>query len=310
MESRSIIGMDRANLYNLIYGMELFKPRFHSVEAYQKASVTVLEKFEEAKVNGTFIGPIDFNRIEFDMESGEVSSFPTDRTSLENCSYDLWKFLPEEFYTGAEWNEQQDLYCLAVLLYALRYYSLPYDGIKESKSYSMNMEQKKENYRNLGFVFSEEDQSNALNSLIGSSTISFWNDDENGEIKTLFSKIFSNRADPARRPQVLEWKDLFGASKRQDEEGYTLSRDGVSIRLIDGLEIFRRDISSTEDDRKLGVVVSSNKDKKVLALGNTSEETWRVDLPDGQKLSVAPKSAAPIAKGAVIDFGFEKVNII
>lgn len=302
--------MNKATLYNLIYGMELFKPRFNSAEAYQKASVMVLEKYEVAKEKGTFIGPIDFNRIEFDMESGEVLSFPTDRTSLENCSYDLWKFLPEEFYTGAEWNEQQDVYCLAVLLYVLRYYSLPYDGIKESKSFSMNVEQKKENYRNLRFVFSEEDQSNALNSLIGSSTISFWNDDKNGEIKALFSKIFCNRSDPAHRPQISDWKNQFGTGKKQDEEGYTLSKDGVSIRLLDGLEIFRKDISSTEDDRKLGVVVSSNKDKKVLALGNTSEETWRVDLPDGQKLSVAPKSAAPIAKGAVIDFGFEKVNII
>ena len=302
--------MNKANLYNLIYGMELFKPRFQSVEAYQKASVKVLEKYEAAMENGTFIGPIDFNRIEFDLGSGEISSFPIDRASLENCSYDLWKFLPEEFYTGVEWNEQQDLYCLAVLLYVLRYYSLPYDGIKESKSFSMNVEQKKENYRNLRFVFSEEDTSNALNNLIGSSTISFWNDDENGEIKALFSKIFSNRADPAQRPQISDWKNQFGTGKKQDEEGYTLSKDGVSIRLLDGLEIFRKDISSTEDDRKLGVVVSSNKDKKVLALGNTSEETWRVDLPDGQKLSVAPKSAAPIAKGAVIDFGFEKVNII
>ena len=302
--------MDKANLYNLIYGMELFKPRFQSAEAYQSASVNVIEKYESAKVNGTSIGAIDFNRIEFDLKSGEILSFPTDRVSHENCSYDQWKLCPEEFYMGAEWNEQQDLFCLALLLYVLRYYSLPYDGVEESKSFAMELGQRKENYRNLKFVFLEENQSNALNSLIGSSTVSFWDNDENDEIKAMFTKVFSNRTDSTQRPQISEWKAQFGFSTKQDNDGYTLSKDGVTIRLKDGLEIFRKDISPTEDDRKLGVVVSSNKDKKVLALGNTSEETWRVDLPDGQKLSVAPKSAAPIAKGAVIDFGFEKVNII
>ena len=302
--------MEKASLYNLIYGMELFKNRFRSVEAYEGACVNVLEKFEDAREKGTFIGPVDLNRIEFDLEFGEIASFPTERVSPESCCYDQWKFYPEEFYAGAEWDGQQDLYCLAILLYALRYYSLPYDGVEESRSFALNPGERKELYRNLKFVFSGKDQSNELNNLIGAGAVSLWNEEKNSEIKALFLKTFENRTDGSLRPQISEWKAQFGIGRRQADEGYTFSHDWLSIRLTDGREIYRKDILPTEDDRKLGVVVSSNKDKKVLALGNTSEETWRVDLPDGQKLSVAPKSAAPIVKGAVIDFGFEKVNII
>lgn len=299
--------MSKTSLYNLIYGMELFKSRFQSGDAYQRASLNVIAKYSEAHSNNNLIGPIDFNRINVDVDTGEIESFSNEHIGLENCTYDQWKFFPDEYYSNVGWSQAQDLYCLSVVLYVFRYYSLPFDGDEESKSYSLDLSERKESYRKNGFVFSKG-SNNSLSNIIGATAASLWNDDDNQAIKEKFTRVFENRMDVNIRPGISEWEKMF--ANNDHDTSLKLSKEGVSIILVDGVEILKKDIVSDGDEEKIGVVVSSNKDRSVLALGNTSEATWRVDLPDGQRLSVAPKSAAPIVKGAVIDFGFDTLKII
>ncbi len=301
--------MNATSLYNIIYGMELFKPRFQSPEAYRKASLDVISRFREAHSGGGVIGPIDFNLISFDMDSGAVISFPEGPVGIENCNYDQWKFFPPEAVAGSGWTVGQDLYCLAVVLYALRYYSLPFDGQMELGLFSQDIAQRKDNYLKLRFVFSAGDNDNMLDNLIGASVISAWNDDTDQVVKDLFSLVFDKREDAGVRPDTTSWKKLFCKESPEEDRALKLTKDAAEIRLKDGLEILKKDLFPGGDESSVGRVVSSNKDKNVLALGNTSGETWIVDLPDGQKLSVAPQSAAPIVKGAVIDFGSDKWEI-
>ncbi|WP_026657798.1 hypothetical protein [Butyrivibrio sp. AC2005] len=302
--------MNTATLYNIIYGMELFKPRFHTTEAYKKASLAVIEKYEEAHSKEAIIGLVDFNKITTDLDSGDVVFFPDEIIEIASCNYDQWKFLPPELCDGSEWTVKQDLYCLAMVLYAFRYSSLPYDGQQELKAFSQDTNQRKELYRKLHFVFSNNDKDNMLDNLIGASIVSAWDNDGFQVIKELFSLVFEKKEERDVRPDIQSWKKMFCDGVHSDDTTLKLAKDGVEIHLIDGLEINKKDLLPGEDETKIGKVVSSNKDKNVLALGNTSGENWRVDLPDGQKLSVAHQSAAPIVKGAVIDFGFGRWEII
>lgn len=297
------------NLYNLIYGMELYKPRFQSDDAYLNASIGLIDIYDKAHSMNQLIGPVDFGKIRIDLNTGEILSFPKELVPKDDCKYDQWKFYPQEYYSGVEWNIKQDHYCLAVILFCLRYYSMPYDGAEELKSFSLDANQRKEKYNQLLFVFADDNHANVIESIFGSNTVALWRGDENSIIKSMFVTTFGNRSSSDQYPKETEWRLALGVVGEKEISIFKLVNEEICIMLADGLEVLRKDISPYEDDRKLGVVVSSNKDKNVIALGNVSEDTWRVELPDGQRLSVAPKSAAPITKGATIDFGFGKVTI-
>ena len=303
--------------------MELYRPGFESKEACIRAGSELVGIYEAAHEKNALIGPVDFNRICFDPKSGEVVSFPSETVSRNECGYDLWKFLPDEYMAGLEWDLTQDLYCLAVLLFAVKTGSLPFDGLEECTSFSLSEEERKEKYRTLGFIFAEGAGSNRADPLINTSAIDAWNDEKNEELEALFTKVFTNRSDKVCRPVVAEWRAFFAANGSSAAEktpaedkteavtgkSFALKTDDVSITLAYGTKIGLEEIyaKATGD---FAVVLGKDDDKDDIWLGNTSEMTWTVDVPDGSRLLVEPQTVAPIEDGVVIDTGYGKARIV
>lgn len=299
-------------LYNCLYGMNLYKKYFASEEIEQKAMESVLRIYLEAHAKGNIIGAIDINQIQLDTETGEVV-FPSSE-SIEKMkrSVDTLKFLPPEVIQGqAEWNRDADLFCMALILFSIRYYGHPYDGLLVCDAPIVERERAERIYGHPIFLFDSKDTSNAGNSYLCGRTAMRWERESNQRLKDYFMQVFIFGVNYDSIRLSAEYVLRLIGSVSTYNGNRTLEWNGRRIALLEGVEIYERDINpSCEENRKIGVVLRSKKNQEVLALGNTSDDTWSVYLPDSKEIMVSPKGVAPIVLGATISICEYLVNII
>ena len=58
-----------------------------------------------------------------------------------------------------------------------------------------------------------------------------------------------------------------------------------------------------------GLVRASQRDKNVYGLGNLSNDTWTLIMPDRPPVTIQPKGFAPLIPGIIIDFGNIKAKV-
>lgn len=304
------------SLYKCLYGMELFKRQFTSNEALRNCMINAVSFYHERHLKGESVGIIDFNRVTLDLATGDISEITP--VSLESAigTADILKFLPPEIINGnTVFGEAQDRYCLALLLFAIKYFSLPFEGKRVYARPIITAEAAKKAYGTPVFVFDVADGSNAVSEQTDSQMIQKWESEPDTRLKDLFIACFTagvNNMD--MRPNDKAWLDVLGVKEQTRGSNRRhvlfLETDGRRIRLEDGAEIFEKDLyEDGASDKKVAVVLKSKKSDDILALGNASDDTWSVYMPDSREIMVAPKGVAPLVKGTTVSIGEALVNI-
>ena len=307
---------NKVSLYKCLYGMELFKRQFTSNEALRNCMINAVTVYHERHSKGETVGIIDFNKIMLDLVTGDISEITP--VSLDSAirSVDILKFLPPEVINGnTVFGETQDRYCLALLLFAIKYFSHPFDGKNVYAEPIITVEAAKKAYGTPVFVFDVIDSSNAVSNQTNSKMIQKWESEPDTRLKDLFIMCFTVGVNNINmRPNDKAWLDILGVKEQalENNRHYVLffETDRRRIRLEDGVEIFENDLyENGTSDKKVAVVLKSKKSDDILALGNASDDTWSVYMPDSKEIMVAPKGVAPLVKGATVSIGESLVNI-
>lgn len=305
------------SLYECLYGMELFKKRFFSEDALGNCMKKLISIYRERHEKGETLGVIDFNGITLELETGDITNIEPILLEAVVESVDTIKFLPPEIINhDTEFGEIQDRYCMALLLFAIRYFSHPFDGKEVHKTPIATSETAKSIYGEPTFVFDVVDSKNSAINATDSNLIRMWNSEPNEKLKDLFTTCFTAGIhNYDMRPSDIEWYEALGGEVDKvagsSDEHLCMEIDGKIIKLLDGLEIFEHDLyEDSHKDRQIGVVLTSKKSEGILALGNVSDDTWSVYMPDSREIMVAPKNVAPLVKESTISIGDTLVNII
>ena len=279
-----------------------------------------------------------------------------------------------------EFTIYDDNYCLALLLFIIRYNAFPFDGklVYEKPMVTKNQALKRYGYPI--FVFDDNNTTNEVYAEQSSDIIKRWYHDENRNMKTLFLQMFTIGITGSKYSvQVKDWEEALKDSetdnklqdktndeknseqknitshiKNSEQKEFTddkkndvssenmihsnslngnennrdnmkndkeivtkicnevnyIETDEIKIDIIAGREIYERDLGiDTEENKKICVVVKNNKDERVLALGNCTDDTWSLYLPNSKEVLVMPKQVAPVVKGAMICIGELIINI-
>lgn len=299
------------SLAECLYGMNIFKKRFMSDEAEKLCLMNIVKHFSDSFEKGELVGPIDIRKVRLDLDNGNV--FFPDNESIEEMfnSIDTIKFLPPEVLKDRNcWSRYSDDFLLATILFVVKYYIHPFDGMLLYEKPIVKITNAIDFYANPIFVFDVADTRNQVLGYNDNIAKTLW-DNSALSIKDYFIRNFTNGI--TSMDMRTDVKEVLELVKSDDisTEVRVLEINEKRFILRDGLQIFEKDIdSSNTSNQKILVVIKSTKNEEVLALGNASNDTWSVYLPDSKEILVSPKSVAPIVKGATISIGEYLANII
>ncbi|MBQ3665326.1 MAG: hypothetical protein II919_04385 [Lachnospiraceae bacterium] len=340
------------SLYDCLYGTVDERACLDEYGVRYKCMKNVIKHYKEAHANGKEMGPVNINEIMVHCTTGEMD-FP-ERQSVEKMldNIDTIKCLPPGIIRDSDqmYDAFDDQYCLALLLFIVRYNAFPFDGKLVCENPVVTRAQAMKLYGNPVFIFDDNNTENEVFTEQSGAVIEHWYRDENLNIKTLFLQMFTiGISDNSYSIKVNEWEDVIEdffideserksnpnnekdtkatneknietsdenngidnnkTLKKEDEINYIETED-VKIGIIAGKEIYERDFGiDTEENRKICVVVKNNKDARILALGNCTDDTWSLYLPNTKEILVKPNSVAPVIKGSMISIGEIIVNI-
>ena len=305
------------SLYHCLYDMELYKNHFISDDVKKKCIVDLIEFYSQMHKDNKIVGIFSPKSFMIDLQTGDIETGANVDVEEALKEGDIIKFLPPEIIKGESiWDIYADYYCLALLIYSINFFGFPFDGNRVYERPIVTVERAVEAYSNPVFVFNQMDSTNGIVDSTDYRIRKLWNDENNQVLKDAYVKSFTSGISQKEcRLSINEWLNIFNGASGQSGESevkapYVLSGDNVHKDLICGTEIFERDIFGGESSNKIGVVVTSKKDASVMALGNASTYTWRLQLPDNQEMMIPPNSVAPLAKGTVITINDKVVNII
>ena len=298
-------------LSDCLYGMDLYKKYFSSERIEKVCMCNIIQYFIDIHSMGKTVGPIDVCKMQIDLETGNVVFPETETIDKMMKSVDTLKFLaPEILQERSRWTIYADNFLLAVLLFSVEYFAFPFDGKKIYEKPVLNIEYAKEIYCNPIFVFDACNPENQILEYNASRIIMNWNKSTT-VIKDYYTTNFTDGISSFDiRTDARDVLVIFNYETKKDDF-HILEINEKRFTLYEGLEIYERDIDSDcTGNEKLLVVIKSTKNNNILALGNTSDDTWSVYLPDSQEIMVLPKAVAPIVKGATISIGEYLANII
>lgn len=316
MESRDFMD-DIVSLYRCLYDMELYKKNFISVEVKKKCLVGLVDFYSQIHKDNRIVGLFSPKNFMIDLNTGDIDTGENIDVNegLKDC--EMIKFIPPEIIRGENtWDIYADYYCLALLIYSINFGGFPFDGKRVYERPIVTIERAIEEYSNPVFIFDPMDESNRVVDSTDYRIRRLWNDESNLTLKNAYIKSFTSSVRQKEcRLSIIEWMNLLGMEANQTMENeikqqYVLSGDNVYKDLVCGTEITESDIFGGDSSNKIGVVVTSKKDASVMALGNASAYTWRLQLPDNQEMMIPPNSVAPLAKGTVIIIKNKVLNII
>lgn len=301
------------SLYEYLYSMNLFRIEFDSLDKQNKCKQQIIEYFNDVHLKGELVGPINIKEVSIDFDNGEIR-FPT-KCDIQEClnAVELIKFLPTEVLLGSEWTIQADYFLFAIIQFCIDFGNHPFEGKLVCSGYPVvDIVRAKSLFGSPVFVFNPNDSSNFAESNICGSAFERWIQNDNSKLKNYYITMFTiGLIHVDERPSVKDYVVVITNENNHNSVQYKMEVDGVEFNLYEGLEVFERHINpNSESNAKLFVVVASNKNDNVLALGNTSGDTWSVYLPDSKEIMVAPKGIAPILKGETISIGEHLANII
>lgn len=298
------------SLAECLYGMNLYKKRFLSDEAEKLCLSNIIQYFIKSHSNGKLVGPIDIRKFQIDLEDGNVS-FP-DNEQMDGLfsSIDTIKYMPPEILRDkSSWSKYSDHFLLSTILFSVKFFAHPFDGMQIYENPVAGIRQAMDFYSNPMFIFDVVDTRNQVLGYNDGRVIFLW-DNCVSEIKDYFVRSFTSGI--AHVDMRIDEEDVLKIfCIENDIDVRMLEINDKKFALKEGLEIYEKDIDiNTSSNHKVLVVIKSTKDKNVLALGNASNDTWSVYLPDSKEIMVSPKLAAPIVKGATISIGEYLANII
>lgn len=309
---------NEVSLYECLYGMELFKSYFCSETAMNDCMNNAVSKYRDFHSRGREVGIIDPQKTIINLENGDImigAAYPIENVEKR---IDLIKFIPPEILCGdSKYGVDQDLFCLAMLLFAIRFFSHPFDGELLYKSPIVTADDAIKYYSNPEFIFDNVYKNNPISKSTDSYLIERWQNEENERLKEAFMTCFTSGIKNCdMRPGIDRWENILNGVTNpklgdQQIEVFMLDIDGKRIKLTDSLELYEKDLfGEGSSNKKIAVVLSSKKSKNLLALGNASDDTWSVYMPDSREIMVTPKGVAPLVNGATISIGDLLVSVV
>lgn len=299
------------SLAECLYGMDLYKERFLSEEAEKKCLCNIVQYFAETHSKGEMVGPIDIRKLQIDLVNGNITIPQSEPINELFNSVDTLKFLsPEILKEKSSWTIHADNFFLATVLFSVEFFIHPFDGMLVYEKPVTNTKQAVDFYSNPIFVFDTVDTRNQALGYNDGKAISKW-EKCNACVKDYYIRNFTTGIHQVdMRVDAKDALNVFPAPQNSNEVRI-LEINDKRFNLYEGLELYESDVEpNSSGNQKLLVVIKSTKNENILALGNTSNDTWSVYLPDSKEVMVSPKSVAPIVQGATISIGEYLANII
>ncbi len=308
---------------------------FKSFAAQTEAAINIIQGFRELHNSGYSYQDINNGNFFINPENGRVLICDNDNVSPFGTNLGILgkqRYMAPEVVTGKnDPDKQSDRFSLAVILFRLLFINHPLEG-KRSTPPCMTKELERRYYgEEPVFVYDPKDDRNRPVQGTDRNLKTFWPVYPN-YIREMFERAFSNEVMMQTAPRIIEkeWLDVFFKLKAsivrcphcKQETFITETGDNtcieckkqikvpnkiefstVSLPLYPGVKIMLWHADSSQNDvsTKLGEVVSNPNDPNVFGIKNTSEISWKVNLPDGSQKPLEPGKIVPLKSGFNIE---------
>ena len=320
------------------------KARFSSWSAMTNAALQITYAFRELHRKGLSYQDLNDGNFFFNPKTGDVLICDNDNVAPADTNLGIkgkCRYMAPEVVMGkSNPNNLSDYFSLSVVLFMLFFNNHPFDGKRVSSVPCMNDAIEREVYGiNPIFIYSPTDDRNRPVRGVHQNVINRW-----GLFPKFFQdafvKAFSNDLihDKNKRMSDNEWVGIISQLRSQTIQhtcGYETFIDlaapkatcfncgkEVTMPLIlkigshrtiiyPQMKIYANQVSSSADMfQEVGEVVVNKNNPNVWGVSNHSKDSWRVTLPNGQKLDVPQGKGFPIYKDEQIEFSAGKIGKI
>ena len=309
--------------------------RFKSFEAIANAAINIIQGFRELHNSGYSYQDINNGNFFINPENGSVLICDNDNVSPYGVNLGILgkqRYMAPEVVQGkSDPNKQSDRFSLAVILFRLLFINHPLEG-KYSTPPCMTKELERKYYgTDPIFVYDPIDSRNRPIPGTDSNLRTFWKVYPD-YIKELFIEAFSKEVMLQIKPRIIEkvWLDAFMRFKSSivrcplcknetfltDQKINTCIECGktievynaiqfnsVKLPLYPGVKIMLWNINSASNDidTVVGTVVPNKNDTKIFGIKNLTNQSWKINLPNGSQKPLTPGSVVPIKNGFTIE---------
>ena len=302
--------------------------RFSSWSMLIEAAMNIVESFLVLHSKGYSYQDLNEGGFFINAKNGDVLICDNDNVAPFGKNLGVKgmpKYMAPEVVTNrTRPNTHTDRFSLAVILFRLFYIDHPLEG-KYTIQFPLTDQIGAELFgEHPLFIYDPNDDKNRPDEIAHPNVISRWNMFP-PDLNITFIKAFtSGMKDINERITESQWIEtlikvrsmlIIHEGREQFINGYkpsempeycrVLKTDNNVIVLAENSYIYECHTDCTSADYKTvtGVVKSSKGDKNILGLGNVTEQSWTVTLPNKNPVTVKPKSFAPLIPGTIINFG-------
>lgn len=302
--------------------------RFLSWSTLIKATINIVESFFILHSKGYSYQDLNEGGFFINPDNGDVLICDNDNVAPFGVNLGVKgmpKYMAPEVVTNRTCpNTHTDRFSLAVILFRLFYIDHPLEG-KYTIMFPLTDHIGAELFgENPLFVYDPKNEMNRPDETAHPNIIKRWNmfpPDLNITFIKAFTKGMKDINERITEAQWIETlikvrsmlithdgnEQFVNAYMTSELPEYcrVLKTENMAVALTEGSYIYKchTDRVSMDYNTVTGVVKSSKNDKNIFGIGNVTENSWTVTLPNKNPVVVAPKSFAPLIPGAKINFG-------
>lgn len=308
--------------------------RFQSWDMLLKAALNLTDSFRILHSRGYSYQDLNEGSFFIDPDTGDVLICDNDNVAPYGVNLGVKgmpKYMaPEVVLDKSRPNTHTDRFSLAVILFRLFYIDHPLEGRYTIQFPLTDQIGAKLFGENPVFIYDPKNTINRPDPEAHPNVISRWNLFP-PDLNAAFTKVFTDGLkDINSRLTELQWIEVLVRARgmlvkingrEQFVNAYQPNTVPKECRLLRTEENIialapdsilyacQTDKLSEDYQTPAGIVKASQRDKNVYGLGNLTNNTWTLMIPDRSPVSVLPKGFAPLIPGIIIDFGNIKAKI-
>lgn len=311
--------------------------RFKSFSAIAEAAINIIQAFRELHNSGYSYQDINNGNFFINPDNGKVLICDNDNVSPfgENSGIQgKQRYMAPEIVTGGNPDKNSDRFSMAVILFRLLFINHPLEG-KRSTPPCMTKELERRYYgEEPVFVYDPNDDRNRPVPGTDRNLKLFW-PAYPGYLRELFERAFSSEVMMKKAPRVLEkeWLDAFirfkssivtcphckgetfivqqGENECIECKKKIIASNAIQFSMVtvplypkSKIMLWQVDAFQNDVETVLGEVVANPSDPNMFGIKNTSNISWKINLPNGTQKPLAPGAVVPIKT----DFTIECTN--
>ena len=308
--------------------------RFGSWDMLFKAALNLAESFRILHSRGYSYQDLNEGSFFIDPDTGNVLICDNDNVAPYGVNLGVKgmpKYMaPEVVLDKSRPNTHTDRFSLAVILFRLFYIDHPLEGQYTIKFPLTDQVGAKLFGEDPVFVYDPQNNINRPDPNAHPNVISRWNMFP-PDLNAAFTKAFTDGLkDIDSRITELQWIEVLVRARgmlvkingrEQFVNAYhpeTLPKECRILRTEENIIALapdsvlyqcQTDKFSEDYSTPSGLVRASQRDKNVYGLGNLTNNTWTLIIPDKEPVSIQPKGFVPLIPGIIIDFGNIKAKV-